>query len=702
MKKITLRNLVALTALVLGTTQVMADVVETTVVNCDFENSETLFGNDSRITVANVNDGTLNSNVLSFTTANNSMNGYSLSTYNFSNDIGDDATSVKVEFDFKIASGTAAYYRYFTLGQADLRTGFGKQAYSTSGAIFGFGLSRQSSANYFSINGAKTTAEANASNVIAAWAHVSVLIDLSNKVVSYAITSLDGNTTYYSADGVAFYNADPSQCNQIDFFDCANSVASYMDNLVITKYVDQSKVSTTYTVKYQNADGVDLKDPVIYNTYVGDTYTATEADMVTFYSADASQKYVYASGNESKKATETASDNVITLVFNEYEKVAYTVTAQNGEDDLQTIASGEAYTDGSTTAYWSKYIQVNSQWYETTAPYGIVIEEAGNINVAYTESDITYFVEAENISKSRSAAANAVGDRYSGGEAQRHYASSQWWTASFSEGGVYNLTFSYSMANASASTLVIKTRDADGNFTETETSLTANTPGTFSEDINVPAGCSIAICNDAAYNSNILIDYVAVKLVLPTTITATIAECGYATLCSEYALDFTENDDVKAYIVEDQEVSDKVVTTEVTKVPAGAGIILKGEVGSCTINTTTEEVEELTNNMMVGVLVDTNLDENCGYILYTDGLFHPCGGGTLAAGKAYLGITPPASQAGAKPLTIVFEVEGTATAVKNVETNVSDESIYTLSGTRLNGQPTQHGVYIIGGKKVVK
>lgn len=698
MKKITLRNLVALAVLALGTTHVMADVVETKVVDCNFENNEVLFGNDSRITVANVEDAGINSNVVSFTTATNSTNGYSLSTYNFSEAIGDDATSVKVEFDFKIAGGNAAYYRYFTIGQADLRTGFGAQSYTSAGAIFGFGLSRQSRANYFSINGAKTTAEGNASNVLGTWAHVSLTVNLSEKKVSYEIASLDRNTAYYSGE-VPFYNSDPSKCNQIDFFDCANSFVSYMDNLVVTKYVDNSKVSTIYTIKYQNADGDDVKASKDYDCFVGDSYTATEADMATFYSEDGSLKYIYSSGNETKTAKEDG--NVITLVFDEYEKVSYTVTAKNGETTLKTIASGEAYSDGSTTVYWSKYNEVEGQWYETAAPYGKTITEAGNTDVAFTESDITYFVEVENINKSRSAAANALGTQFSGGKTERHYSSSQWWTAPFAEGGDYILTFPYSMANASASTLVIKTRNEDGTFTETGKSLTANTPGTFSETITVPAGSSIAICNDAAYNSNILIDYVAVKRVAPETIEVTMASCGYATLCSEYALDFSENEDVKAYIA--TELKDgKVVTEQIQMAAAGEGIILKSSSASVTVATTTESVEKNENNKMVGDPKNAiNLTANQGYILSAnDGLFHPCSEGTLAAGKAYLAIDVVAAD-GAKVLTLDFAEEGMATAINEVETTTTSDAVFTLGGTRMIGEPTQRGIYIVGGKKVV-
>ena len=436
--------------------------------------------------------------------------------------------------------------------------------------MFAFGLARNSSANYFSINGASTTAAASATNVLGAWAHAEITIDLSNKLVSYKITSLDGNTTYYNGSNIEFTDASAATCNQIDFFDCQNNAVSYMDNLVITKYVDNSKVSTTYTVKYQNASGTDLKDPVSYDTYVDDTYTASSADMETFYNSDSSKKYIYNSGNESKTAKENASENVITLVFNEYSKVAYTITAKNDEEVLGELASGDAYTDGSTTVYWNKFKQFGDQWYETTGSYGKTITEEGNTDVAFTPSTITYFVESENIHKSRSAAANAKGTQYSGGETQRHYSSSQWWTDAFEEGGYFKVYFPYSMANASPSTLKIKTRDAEGVLTETGLELTANYAGAFSGFVSIPAGSSLAICNDATYNSNILIDYVALTKINTMSIIGDFSENGWVTESGIPMTQSTENPAIWTAVVENFVVSPSKMNYEYKAVANGS------------------------------------------------------------------------------------------------------------------------------------
>ena len=45
-----------------------------------------------------------------------------------------------------------------------------------------------------------------------------------------------------------------------------------------------------------------------------------------------------------------------------------------------------------------------------------------------------------------------------------------------------------------------------------------------------------------------------------------------------------------------------------------------------------------------------------------------------------------------------------ATDIEQVETDktMSDSHWYTLQGTRLNGEPTTHGIYIQDGRKVMK
>lgn len=234
---------ILLLILVTGVNGARASV--TIIKDCDFENGETVFTADSRISLSNV-IATNGDHLLQFTNAHNSNNGYSFAHYDFSQDITSDVVEVKISFDFYIANQNASYYRFFTIGQSNQRI-VTDNSYPTSGAIMGFGLSRQSSTNYFSVNGAQTTTAASATNVLGAWAHADIVVDLTNKKVSYQIKSYDKSTTYYSAVNIDYWDTNASTCNQIDFFDKENNATSWLDNIVITKRINDGLYS--YTVR---------------------------------------------------------------------------------------------------------------------------------------------------------------------------------------------------------------------------------------------------------------------------------------------------------------------------------------------------------------------------------------------------------------------------------------------------------------------
>jgi hypothetical protein len=76
--------------------------------------------------------------------------------------------------------------------------------------------------------------------------------------------------------------------------------------------------------------------------------------------------------------------------------------------------------------------------------------------------------------------------------------------------------------------------------------------------------------------------------------------------------------------------------------------------------------------------------------------------GTIPAGKNYLVV---AGAAGAPKLTFVVDKgqgEGSATAIGTIEASEADhDAWYTLDGRRLQQKPSQKGIYIRNGQKVV-
>lgn len=77
---------------------------------------------------------------------------------------------------------------------------------------------------------------------------------------------------------------------------------------------------------------------------------------------------------------------------------------------------------------------------------------------------------------------------------------------------------------------------------------------------------------------------------------------------------------------------------------------------------------------------------------------------TVVPFDAYVELTEAAA---ARGVTFTFEeIDGSTTTIKAVEASVNDNSsvkagVYTIGGMKLQGAPTQKGIYIVNGKKVV-
>ena len=172
----------------------------------------------------------------------------------------------------------------------------------------------------------------------------------------------------------------------------------------------------------------------------------------------------------------------------------------------------------------------------------------------------------------------------------------------------------------------------------------------------------------------------------------------YTTLTSDYALDFTSvSSNLKAYIA--TEVSGGAVQmTQVNKVPANTGLVLKATTPGSAVNVPilVGNADDVSGNKMAGSATETTaITENGGYIL-SNGVFQPATTGTLAAGKAYLAIA-----VSARELVLNFD-ENDVTAISEVtntnRTNNTNE-YFDLQGRKV-AQPTK-GLYIVNGKKVM-
>ena len=192
--------------------------------------------------------------------------------------------------------------------------------------------------------------------------------------------------------------------------------------------------------------------------------------------------------------------------------------------------------------------------------------------------------------------------------------------------------------------------------------------------------------------------------------TVNIGVAGVVTSCPAADVDFTSVGGVKAYIGSIFNRETGVLTmTRAYDVPAGTGLLIKGEPGTYEIPY--KPSHSIVSNLLKGVTTETNLSATTGsYVNYVlasgsngTGFYRvPTEGTTLAAGRAYLTI-PAETAASRSALRLAFDDEEEATGIDasltNSEERIVNSAVYDLQGRRVE-QP-QRGLYISNGKKVV-
>lgn len=200
----------------------------------------------------------------------------------------------------------------------------------------------------------------------------------------------------------------------------------------------------------------------------------------------------------------------------------------------------------------------------------------------------------------------------------------------------------------------------------------------------------------------------------PESVTLTITNTqgdgtGVATFSAPYDIEFSEVDNVKAYIAAGYNAGNgKITAVRAYDAPAGTGLLVKGTAGTYEIPC--RPSLSYFTSMLVGTPEKT-------WVTKTDGAFTnfvlsrvngQIGFRTLAsdgyinAGKAYLQIpTQLLNTASANQVGIVYEdeAEDPTDGISDISAADIDDAYYTLSGTKVTH--TQKGVYIHHGKKVV-
>ena len=174
-----------------------------------------------------------------------------------------------------------------------------------------------------------------------------------------------------------------------------------------------------------------------------------------------------------------------------------------------------------------------------------------------------------------------------------------------------------------------------------------------------------------------------------------VTAAGYATFCSDKALDFTGIEDITAYTAT-KEGNVVKFNKVMGAVPAETGLLVKGVTTNVPVAASAEDV----TNIMKGTLTNTTIEEPGIFVLMNGaqgvGFYKTTKAFTVGANTAYL----PANVVTGARQFIGFDEEGEATGIEAIERVQTTDNFFNLNGQRVAAP--QKGIYIMNGKKVIK
>lgn len=432
---------------------------------------------------------------------------------------------------------------------------------------------------------------------------------------------------------------------------------------------------------------------VVNNKY---SYTITNGENTFFSGENISTTVTAATVVEVyswlNNATITISD--VSYSF-EYEAASYTYTINATDEEgniLETVKTGLT-TEPSVTVTYPYAIKVGNYWYTTSATtYGVEVSALNTTaNITYSKDEsIVGFFEGESEAGDKIRFSNgAFGTVAAQNKRDRGI------SAGTLTPGVYQ--FVGRLVNDGNSGRAITIREGAN---DPMASLVAdNTLKIASAEFTVYETTGNLYINGAnsgevKTNLSTSFDYVLIKRIGDATVSKSISAAGYATYCSPYALDFSNVEGLTAFIAT---LNGTVVSfTEVTDVPANTGVLLKGAEGSYEIPVIASSSTDVTNNALKGVPEETEFDPGIFVLLDGEqgvGFYQTTNAFTVGANTAYI----PAL---VNPSRSFIPVDET-TAIKAIEDKQQQDGVvYNLAGQRV--AKAQKGLYIVGGKKVIK
>ena len=167
---------------------------------------------------------------------------------------------------------------------------------------------------------------------------------------------------------------------------------------------------------------------------------------------------------------------------------------------------------------------------------------------------------------------------------------------------------------------------------------------------------------------------------------------GWATYVASKDMEFPAG---RAYVVTDASVGNAITKAEVTQVPAGTPVLLKGE-GAVTAKLLETTPDAPASNLL-SVSNGTIQDGKYAYVLAKNGTKAGFKQWTGDAAKLNGRVVMLLDQAASAPA--FFALDNDITAIKSIEVNNIEREVYDLQGRKV-AQPSK-GLYIVNGKKVV-
>ena len=504
---------------------------------------------------------------------------------------------------------------------------------------------------------------------------------ISQKSIIFQVTGNDGSATLYG------------------------KASDYAPALTITT-VDASSMSS-YTVKYVDGDGNEIKTSVKYEGINGEKAEIKDEDKVAIYNADKTKKYIYVSDDAASTTIAEDGTSVVTVTFREAVKWTYSVNAVGANNVVLqgNIVEGSNF-EGETfnvpypyalnidgTLYTSSKLSSDGKGYYFSQT---LTADKQTKNITFKASAITglvYFSEAENVEGLTPAVNGNTFIRSSNGASA--YAADKNVELVTLPAGKYKLSACICDVNPKPS--------LQWNFLAGENNIlsyvatSVNWSLGVSDEFTLSKETPIYLAKGGSNTSAVDFIYIQKTGEYVPDYEVSVGETGFATYVME--ANVTIPSDVNAYAVtlSDETVALKEIAAGAV-VEKGTGILLKAQEGQYKFTVSDEDVTTISDNDLVAATADVTADGTQYALAQKNGkvgFAKVKAGVVIPAGKAYLKVS--ASEA----KTAFFALDGETTAISNVatEAEANNGAFYTLQGVKV--AKLAKGLYIHNGKKVL-